>query len=279
MARRLCIDMNWQYGPAERQRFFELAQAADQSGVDTIFVAEAWGRDAFTTLTMLAERTTRANLGTGIVNYYSRTPAALAQHFATLDELSGGRMIIGLGASSANVIEHFHGVPFQPTLARMRETVEIINTLIAGEKLNHHGKLFNLDRGFTLRFQTFRPHIPVYIASFRPRAVEVVAQIADGWMPTMIPIDRMKQQVDAFRSQVAAAGRDPSQITVRASNRSTVTKDREKGREAAKENIAFYVARMGDFYHDQLRDMGFEEDVAAIRAAWNAGGSRRATRR
>ncbi len=118
MARRLSIGVNWQ-GEFEREMVFERVQVADEVGVDCCFVAEAWGRDAFTLLTQLAERTKRIKLATGIVNYYSRSPAALAQHFATLDELSGGRMIIGLGASSANVIEHFHGISFTPPLARI----------------------------------------------------------------------------------------------------------------------------------------------------------------
>ncbi len=273
MTRRLSIDMNWMYGPSERSRYLDQAVIAEEAGIDTVFVAEAWGRDAFTTLTLLADRTKKANLGTAIVNYYSRTPAALAQHFATLDELSGGRMVIGLGASSANVIEHFHGVPFQPTLTRMRETVEIINRLIAAEPLHYHGKVFDLDRGFTLRFDPVRPHIPVYIASFRPRALKVVAEIADGWMPRMIPIDRLEEQISAFRAQVVAAGREANAVTVMAPGRVAVVKDVEKQRQSARETLAFYVARMGDFYYQQLSDMGYDEDCNAIRAAWKNGGS------
>ena len=164
MDRKLSIGFNWQ-GNADRDATFKRVKIADAAGVHSAFIAEAWGQDAFVMLTQLVERTTRINLGTGIINYYSRTPAALAQAFATLDEISGGRMIIGLGASSANVIEHFHGVPFNPTLARMKETIEIINLLMAGQPLNYHGKWFNLDRGFTLRFKTLRDHIPVYVAS------------------------------------------------------------------------------------------------------------------
>ncbi len=273
MARRICIDMNWMYGVEDRARYIEHAAVAEDAGVDTIFVAEAWGRDAFTTLTLLADRTKKANLGTAIVNYYSRTPAALAQHFATLDELSEGRMVIGLGASSANVIEHFHGVPFQPTLTRMRETVEILNHLMAAEPLNYDGKVFKLERGFTLRFDPFRPHIPVYIASFRPRAVKVVAEIADGWIPRMMPIDRMPEQVSAFRDLVAAAGRARDAVTVISPGRVAVVKDIEKQRQSARETLAVYVARMGDFYYQQLCDMGYDEDVNAIRAAWKSGGS------
>jgi alkanesulfonate monooxygenase SsuD/methylene tetrahydromethanopterin reductase-like flavin-dependent oxidoreductase (luciferase family) len=172
MVRRIAIGINWQ-GEFERERIFERVKVADDAGVDSVFVAEAWGRDAFTLLTQLAERTKRIKLGTGIVNYYSRTPAALAQHFATLDELSEGRMIIGLGSSSANVVEHFHGVKFEPTLSRMRDTVNIINMLMANQNLEYKSKVFTpMERGFTLRFQPVRDHIPVYLASFRPRAVK-----------------------------------------------------------------------------------------------------------
>ncbi|HKC50062.1 MAG TPA: LLM class flavin-dependent oxidoreductase, partial [Myxococcota bacterium] len=111
MARRIGIGFDWQ-GNLDRERAFARAKLAEDAGIDSLWAAEAWGRDAFSLLTQVAERTTRIKLGTGIVNIYSRTPAALAQHFATLDELSGGRVIVGLGNSGPNVIEHFHGVPF-----------------------------------------------------------------------------------------------------------------------------------------------------------------------
>jgi F420-dependent oxidoreductase-like protein len=272
MARRLSIGFNWQ-GNQDRKAAFERVKIADEAGVDSVFVAEAWGQDAFTMLTQLAERTSRIKLGTGIVNYYSRSPAALAQHFGTLDELSEGRMIIGLGASSANVIEHFHGIPFNPTIARMKETVTIINMLMANQPLDFKGKWFDLQRGFTLRFRPYRDHIPVYIASFRPRAVKAVAEVADGWMPTMIPIQRLKEETAKFFGYAKKAGRDPSELTIRSPGGVTVTKDPERSREAAKATTAFYVARMGDFYYQQLCDMGFADEVNGIRKAWREGGS------
>lgn len=275
MARRLSIGFDWQ-GNQDREAAFERVRVADAVGVDTVFVPEAWGQDAFSLLTQLAERTNRINLATGIVNYYSRSPAALAQHFGTLDELSQGRAVIGLGASSANVIEHFHGIPFNRPLARMRETVEIINILIAGKPLNYQGRLFRLERGFTLRFKTFREHIPVYIACFRPRSVRAAAEIADGWLPTMIPIQHLKSQVDAFLGRAKEVGRDAAGLTVCSSGSVTVTKQPEAAREAAKARIAFYVARMGDYYYQQLCDMGFADEVNEIRRAWREQGSRAA---
>jgi alkanesulfonate monooxygenase SsuD/methylene tetrahydromethanopterin reductase-like flavin-dependent oxidoreductase (luciferase family) len=272
MTRRLAIGINWQ-GEFERERVFERVKIADDAGVESVFVAEAWGRDAFTLLTQLAERTRRIKLGTGIVNYYSRTPAALAQHFATLDELSEGRMIIGLGSSSANVVEHFHGVKFEPTLARMRDTINIINMLMANQNLVYNSKVFTtMERGFTLRFQPVRDHIPVYVASFRPKAIKVVAEVADGWMPTMIPIQQAKAQIGQFMSYVKDAGRNPADMTVRFLG-VTVAKDKERAVQGAKAGTAFYIARMGDFYYKQLSDMGRADEANEIRRAWKEGGS------
>src|SRR5229473_7928349 len=132
MARRVSISFNWQ-GPMDYDQALARVRLAEEAGVDTAWVAEAWGRDCFSILALMARETRRIKLGTGIVNTYSRTPAALAQHFATLDEISGGRMIIGLGTSGPQVIEHFHGVKFNPPLTRMKEYIEIINTLMRNE--------------------------------------------------------------------------------------------------------------------------------------------------
>ena len=171
------------------------AKAAEDAGVDSLWVAEAWGRDAFSLLTQVAERTSRIQLGTGIVNIYSRTPAALAQHFATLDELSGGRVIIGLGNSGPNVIEHFHGIPFQPALRRMRETVELLRLFFKHEPVKYAGEIFKLERGFTLRFDPVRKEVPIYLATLNPKSVKMTAELADGWMPVMIPIDQLATEV------------------------------------------------------------------------------------
>src|ERR671925_2032362 len=144
MARKVSIGFNWQ-GPMNYDQALARGRLADEAGVDTAWVAEAWGRDCFTMLALMARETRRMQLGTGIVNTYSRTPAALAQHFATLDELSGGRMVAGFGTSGAQVIEHFHGVRFEPALTRLRETIEIFNMIMRREPLRYTGKLFTLE--------------------------------------------------------------------------------------------------------------------------------------
>ena len=172
MSRRIGMGFDWQ-GSIDREAALKRAQIADEVGIDSIWVAEAWGQDAFTTLVQLAERTNDVQVGTGIVNIYSRTPAALAQHFATIDELSEGRVIVGLGNSGPQVIEHFHGVPFQPAFKRMRETVEIMQILFSHEPLHYDGDIFKLQRGFTLRFEPLRKQLPIYLATLNPRSVRM----------------------------------------------------------------------------------------------------------
>jgi F420-dependent oxidoreductase-like protein len=271
MARILSMSFNWQ-GPMGYEQACAHVRLAEEAGVDTVWVAEAWGRDCFTILTLLARETKRIKLGTGIVNCYSRTPAALAQHFATLDELSGGRMIIGLGTSGHRVIEHFHGVPFQPSLTRLREYVEIIRMILAGEPLKYQGQLFRLERGFRLRFPPVRSSIPIFIASLTPKSVAQTAAIADGWMPVMIPLQRLAQEVATFRQRVRDAGRDAQSVIVRSPGAVTVTQDIDKAREESKAHLAFYITNMGDFYREQLIRLGYEEAVSRVRKAWDEGG-------
>jgi alkanesulfonate monooxygenase SsuD/methylene tetrahydromethanopterin reductase-like flavin-dependent oxidoreductase (luciferase family) len=276
MARKVTIGINWQ-GRVDFKGLIERAKLADQAGVHSIWVAEAWGHDAFTLLTLIAEHTAKAQLGTSIVNTYSRTPAALAQHFATLDALSGGRMIAGLGTSGPNVIEHFHGIKFNPPLTRMREYVEIINLLMAGTPLNYNGKIFKLQRGFTLRFEPVRKHIPIYLASLNRKSVEYTARATDGWMPVMIPLSGLKGAVAEFRAMVSAAGRDPSAVAVKAPGWVHVTADVPRARAGHAGTLAFYAARMGTFYAEQLTRFGFGNEVNRIREAWAAGGAKAGT--
>lgn len=273
MKRRLSITVDLAGSDADRARTFAYVQAADEAGVETVFVSEAWGREAFGPLAQLAARTERVTLGTSIVNVFSRTPAALAQHFATLDELSNGRAIVGLGTSGKLVIEQFHGVPFEKPASRLRETIQIINRLLAGEQLKFQGQVFQFERGFTLRFTPVRPKIPVYLASFRPAGLKIVSELGDGWLPMMIPLERLAEQIGKVRQMTAEAGRDPASVVVKSPGTIIVTNDVPAARQAYKGHLAFYVSRMGVYYYTQLTEMGRGEEVSAIRAGWEAGRS------
>ncbi|HKP55685.1 MAG TPA: LLM class flavin-dependent oxidoreductase [Polyangiales bacterium] len=269
--RKLSMGLMWT--GENTQQVIRDAKLADEAGIEALFVAETWGHDAFTLLTLLAHETRRIKLGTSIVNIFSRSPAALAQHFATLDQLSGGRMLIGLGTSGPNVIEHFHGVKFEKPFTRMREVIEIINTLMRGEKLEYSGEIFQLSRGFTLRFPPVRPHIPIWIASITPKSQKQTAAIADGWMPIFLPREHWKEQLAPFTDAVRSAGRNPGDVSVRCPYLVTVTDQPERAVAARRANAAFYIARMGNFYYEHFVRMGYKAAADAVRAAWAEGGS------
>jgi F420-dependent oxidoreductase-like protein len=271
--RKLSMGVAWTGDNTEQ--IIQEAKLADEAGIEALFVAETWGHDAFTLLALLARETRRIKLGTSIVNIYSRSPGALAQHFATLDQLSSGRMLIGLGTSGPNVIEHFHGVKFEKPFTRMRECVEIINLLMRGEKLEYAGEVFRLSRGFTLRFTPVRPHIPIWIASITPKSVQQTCAIADGWMPIFLPKERWKQQLEQFADAVRATGRKPDEVSVRCPYQVSVTDDPERAAAARRAFVAFYIARMGDFYYQHFVRMGYAQAADAVRAAWAQGGSSR----
>lgn len=263
----------------EDGRLFDEIRAADDAGVHSVWVGESWGWDAFSAMTLIADRTRAIQVGSGIVNVFSRTPGALAQHFGTLDRLSGGRMLIGLGTSGPNVIEQFHGVKYEKPLRRLREYVEIINILMRGDRLEYRGDIFSFDRAFTLQFETVRPHIPSYIAALSPKSIEQTAEIADGWLPIWTPVGDLAPMIGEFRRQVSGFGRGPDSVTVRSPGAITVTKNVERTRQAAAATFAFYVARMGTFYHEHISRLGHGELADSIREAWREGGREAATGR
>ncbi len=270
MAHNISVGIDWQ-GSIDYPAIIERVKIADAAGVHSVWIPEAWGRDAFTILSVLAHETRHIQLGTGIVNIYSRTPAALAQHFATLDELSGGRMIIGLGTSGAQVIEHFHGVPFEPPRTRLKEYIEIINTLMRGDRLNYRGKLFNLQRGFTLRFQPVRNQIPIYLATLNAKSLKLTAELADGWLPIWLPMKKLKAEIDAVRSMSVAAGRPANAVSVRAPSAVAVTPRADEARAAHAGAAAFYIGRMGVYYAAHLTRLGYGETVEQVKSAWQNG--------
>lgn len=151
-----------------RQEIVEVVQQAEALGYDSVWVGESWGRDGFTWLTQLACHTTRIKLATGITTVFSRAPALIAQTVAALDEISAGRVILGLGTSGPLVIENWHGLPFERPLRRTREYIEIIRLILSGERVNYQGEIFQL-KGFRLPFAPVRSRVPIYVASLGPQ--------------------------------------------------------------------------------------------------------------
>jgi 5,10-methylenetetrahydromethanopterin reductase len=156
----------------------------------------------------------------------------------------------------------------------LKETVEIINLLLAGSPLNYEGKLFKLGRGFKLRFEPVRKHIPIWIASLNPKSVEFTGLHADGWLPSMIPLSGLAQATNEFRAIAKEAGRGPNEVEVKSPGHVTITNNPERALSGHAGTVSFYAARMGTFYSEQLTRYGFGEDVARIKEAWAAGGSK-----
>lgn len=285
MARNIAIGVNWndRQGRIDYPAIIERVKIADAAGVHSVWIPEGWGRDVFTLLALLAYETDRIRLGTGIVNVYSRTPAALAQHFATLDELSEGRMLIGLGTSGAQVIEHFHGVPFEPPRTRLKEYIEIMQTLLKGEKLHYEGTLFDLRRGFTLRFQPVRDRIPIHLATLNPKALKLTAELADGWLPIWFSPYRMSMFTADLEKGFARAGNGKSLDTfdIVAGCTVVIGDDVEACLAQLKPTLALYVGGMGakgrNFHNEMVSKYGYADVAAEIQDLYLAGRKREAT--
>ena len=195
---RISTLLNYANDPKDSAR---QAKDLESAGVDMIWIPEAYGFDAVSLLGYLAAETETVGLGSGILNTYSRTPAALAQTAASLDSLSGGRFTLGLGASGPQVIEGFHGIPYSMPLTRLREVMEICRLAWKREPLSYNGKVFDLplpaERGTGLGKplkiinHMLREDIPIYVASLGANSVEETAASANGWLPFMVFPERM----------------------------------------------------------------------------------------
>jgi F420-dependent oxidoreductase-like protein len=247
-----------------------LAQEAERLGYDSAWAAEAWGTDAVTVLSWLAATTTRIKIGSAILQIPARTPANTAMTAATLDLMSGGRFLLGLGTSGPQVVEGWHGEPWGKPLAKTREYVELVRTALRRETLEHDGEHYQVPyrgRGATglgkplkLMARPLRSEIPIYLASIRPRSVELAAEIGDGWLPIFFSPERARETfpVPFQRDGLEIAPSVPA----------VLSDDVASGRDALKPYYALYVGGMGargsNFYNDLVRSYGFEAEAETI---------------
>jgi F420-dependent oxidoreductase-like protein len=263
--------------PGEWNAVVEKVKIADELGFDSVWLGESWGYELFTSMGDLARATKRIKIGAGIANIYSRTPALIASTVATLDERSGGRIILGLGPSGANVIEHWHGVPFQKPVKRTREYVEIIRMILREEKLIYHGEFFNLERGFKLRFKPLRADVPIYIAAMGPKNVVQSGEIADGILPVYWPSNKWGELREQLDEGARIARRPPHSAAIAPYITSIILAEnadeaaRAKARFQAAQPLAYYIGKMGVYYAQMLTRNGFGEDVQAVIEGWKQG--------
>src|SRR3954465_11546036 len=191
------------------------AVEAERLGADSVWVAEAWGYDAFTPLAFLAARTERIRLATGIAQLGARTPALLAMSAMSMQALSGGRFLLGLGTSGPQVMEGWHGVRFSAPVAMTRETVEILRTVTAGERLAHEGRVYPLplpdSAGRAIRSMAAPVQVPVYLAAMGPKNLALTGELAEGWLANAF----MPETAETFLEPLAA-GAPPAGRTLAA---------------------------------------------------------------
>src|SRR5262249_36406436 len=196
----------------DRKLHLRAAQLADELGYDSFWMPEAWGHEIFSLLAEMARVTNRITLGTGIVNVFSRSPALIAMSAATVDEISGGRLVLGIGASGKRVIEGFHGRPFDKPLTQVRDVIRVTRALLSGKKLTDAGASKAEYRPFHLEMKPLRADLPIYVAALRQKAIEQIGEEADGWMPTFWPYAKISEGRAWIAAGAARAAREPANI-------------------------------------------------------------------
>ena len=252
-----------------REMVIEYVRQADRLGFDRVWVAEAYGWDAFTILAELACRTQRIGLATGIVNVFSRSPALIAQTAGSLDAISGGRFTLGLGTSGHQVISGWHGVPFERGIRRLRETIEIVRMVLRRDRLTYDGEIFKLAGGYKLITHPLRSEIPIYLATLTPSGIELAGEIADGWLPVFFSPAHWNSVIKPPLERGAAkADRPVSACSVCVFQSVVVTDDVKAGRDAVRPHLALYIGGMGsrerNYYNQLFRAYGFDDEAKRI---------------
>jgi F420-dependent oxidoreductase-like protein len=255
----------------DRKTVLRFAALAEDLGYDSIWIPEAWAYEQFQLLAEVALATKRLKVATGIANVFSRSAGLLAMSAATLDEISEGRVILGLGTSGKVVVENFHGVAYEKPLTRLRETVGILRALWRGDRLAPEmSSLFDA-RHFKLEMTPFRKDIPVYIASLQEKAVKDVGRVGDGWIPTFWPYEHFKDGIAWLKEGARDAGRGDVAINVAPFMAVVPFDDVAMARSLIKPLVAFYIGGMGVYYHALFCRYGFKENADLVRELYNNG--------
>ena len=236
------------------EEVLQCTELVSKTKIDSIWIPETWGMENFSMLGAVANNTNTQKIGSSIINIYSRSPSTIAMGSATIDTLSNGRLILGLGTSSVPIVEDFHGEKFENPVQRMREYVEIIRLSLMKKQINYSGKIFNL-KNFTLLIDPKRKSIPIYLAAINEKMVNLCWEIADGVIFYLRPLDEMKKTISKMQSQ--------KNIDVACQIITCISNDSEEAIQRAKKTIAFYVS-VGKIYRDFLANNGFKNETNNI---------------
>ncbi|RKQ86980.1 F420-dependent oxidoreductase-like protein [Solirubrobacter pauli] len=272
----------WGLGLTAQQQL-ELVLEAERLGYDSVWTAEAYGSDAATILAWLAQATTTIKLGSAIFQMPGRSPAMTAMTAATIDQLSDGRMLLGIGSSGPQVAEGWHGQRFAKQLLRTREYVDVVRLALSRERLVYEGETLQLPlpdgpgKALKLTIAPVQERIPIYIAAIGPKNTTLAAEIADGWLPTLFS----PEHVGEFRPLLeegftrAGGGKGFDDFDIVPTVTAMVSDDLESARDAMRHYVALYTGGMGsrkqNFYNALIRRYGFEEAADTVQELYLAG--------
>ncbi len=232
----------------------ECSEILSHTNVDTIWIPETWGMENFSMLSAISQKALEPQIGSSIINIFSRSPSSIAMGAATVDILSKGRLILGLGTSSTPIIEDFHGYKFVNPVLRMKEYVEIIKLVLSGKQVNYSGKIFNL-KNFSLLIKPQRNKIPIYLAAVNQKMIELTWEISDGVIFYLRPLNEMKKTIQKMQSK--------RKIDVTCQIITCVSDDEEIAIIRAKQTLAFYIS-VGKIYREFLSKNGFENETKNV---------------
>ena len=247
----------------------ELSPLIEQAGFGAFWKGESNSTDPLILLSGIAARTKKLKLGTAIYHIYGRSPVTLGVQSATLQDLSGGRLLLGLGVAN-KTIAAWHGGTFDRPLRRAREYIDIVRLTAAGERVEYQGEIYSTGQRFQLSWKPGQPSFPIYLAGLGPQMTKLVGQISDGVFINMATPATIRAIADRVRAGAVEAGRDPNKLEIITKVRVSLHPDRATARSRLRQVLTFY--NIADHYRDMLIASGFEPEVKEIQEAFKAGG-------
>jgi F420-dependent oxidoreductase-like protein len=259
-----------------------IVQEAERLGYDSVWTAEAYGSDAATILAWLAGQTSTIKLGSGIFQMPGRSAAMTAMTAATIDQLSDGRMLLGIGSSGPQVSEGWHGVRFGKQIQRTREYIEVLRIALARERLEYHGETIELPlpdgpgKALKLTIAPVQERMPIYLAAIGPKNTALAGEVADGWMPTLLSPEHLPLLRESLDEGAARGGRSLDAFDIAPTVNVNITEDDVEGaRDAMRPFMALYIGGMGsrekNFYNTLVQRYGYEDTAREVQELYLAG--------
>lgn len=250
----------------------EIVRLAEELGYECVSIPESFGRDGFTLCDRMLAATSRIKVNLGLANVFSRSPAVLAQTAATLDELSGGRFILGLGSSTPNLVEGWHGLRYEKPLQRTRETIDLCRRIWSRDRSPYHGSIFRAG-GVKMTFAPTSESIPIWHGALLENSMKLCGEMADGWIPNLLPVDGIAPGKATLEAAARGAGRAEDPVKVVPSMQLMVGEDPSQLLPLIKFGLAIYYGPETSPYAKIAARVGYADDVAALRQAYAEGGS------